>query len=467
MTRQTAKKLLTLSLSVCVAITPVRAQSDVGKHLAIKLSDLVSSPVMLLPDLLPEVEGAAKNDPTTTLSMSELVRQGLLLSPQLQQTQAQYEAARSAGKVARAELLPSFSLRYASGPEASRASGQPHDHHRQQVSTLRLTQPVHNASLTHEWRSSSETEDAAKFRMQSATDNVVLSVVRATIDLSAARLVLDFSNIQLAQLQNILDYLETRAKAGASSASDLERAKSRVYTARQTRLEQQAAYRNAFNELRRLTQQSPRAIRLPEMADLPRIEIPRDALKDLALQRNPDILAALRDIRAQQARVDAQWSKYKPQIGLSLEYDDSRNVRGVNGPNKDMRALIVANWAFSLGGKEWHLAEQAMAELRQKQAKLEDEKQRLLQALDSDITLFDSAGFRVETAQLEQEAAGKVIAAIEAQLSTGRLGSLLDALDASERFFASRQRLVQAIAQNMKAHAQLLARIGQLGDLQP
>jgi outer membrane protein TolC len=296
---------------------------------------------------------------------------------------------------------------------------------------------------------------------------VVLSVVRATIDLSAARLVQDFSNVQLAQLQNILDYLDTRAAAGASSASDLERAKSRVFTARQTRMEQQAAYRNAINELQRLTQQDPRAIRLPAIDDFPAIQAQGQPIKDMALQRNPDILAAQMDVDAQQAKVNAEWSKYKPVIGLSLEYDDSRNVRGINGPGKDIRLLVVANWAISLAGKERHLAEQAMAELRQKEAKLEDEKQRLLQAVDGDTTLFESAAFRVETAQLEQEAAGKVITAIEAQLTSGRLGSLLDALDASERFFASRQRLVQAIAQNLKAHAQLLARIGQLGDLQP
>lgn len=465
MISQNAKKLLTISLVSCLVNPVAWAQGNTLKSPIIKLSDLARSPVLLLPRL--DSEGMLFSVDAMPLSLPELVRQGLLRSPQRQQIQAQYEAAKSATKAAGAELLPNFSMRFATGPEKSRAVGQDENNHRQQVSTVRLTQPLYNPSLRHEWRSSEETESAARLRLQSATDNVVLSVVRATIDLSAARLVLDFSNVQLAQLQNILDYLETRALAGASSASDLERAKSRVYSARQTRLEQQASYRNAFNELRRLTQQSPRAIRLPDMADFPGIEIQHGALKEMVLARNPDILAAQRDILSQQAKLDAQWSKYKPQIGLSLEFDDSRNVRGVNGPNKDARALIVANWAFSLGGKEWYLAEQAMAELRQKEAKLEDEKQRLLQALDSDTTLFESAAFRVETAQLEQEAAGKVMTAIEAQLSTGRLGSLLDALDASERFFASRQRLVQAIAQNMKAHSQLLARVGQLGDLQP
>jgi len=53
------------------------------------------------------------------------------------------------------------------------------------------------------------------------------------------------------------------------------------------------------------------------------------------------------------------------------------------------------------------------------------------------------------------------------QLRIGRLGSLLDALDASERYFQARQRLAQSIGQNIKAHAQILQRTGQLRELQP
>lgn len=464
MTQDIAKKNALLMLCAMVITSTALAQS---RQATVKLSDLTASPVLQLTDIQNKKDSGKDTTDSQALTMSQLVRQGLSSSPQLRQSQAQVAAARSARKSAGADLLPSFSLRFASGPETSRTSGQAADNHRQQVSTIRLTHPLYNANLTHELHSSRDLESAATLRLQAANDNMVLTVARATIDLSAAHLVLDFSNIQLAQLQNILDFQETRTQAGAASGSDLERARSRVYNARQTRLEQQASYRNAFNELRRLTQLNPSAIRLPEMADFPTLDIEQNALKELALQRNPELMAAALELQAHQSRLKGHWARYQPQIGLSLEYDDSRNVRGVNGPSKDVRALIVATWALSLGGKEKHMAEQALAELHQKEAQIEDEKQRLLQALDSDWTLFESAAIRVETAQLEQEAAAKVISAIEAQLRSGRLGSLIDALDASERFFASRQRLVQAIAQNMKAHAQLLARAGQLGDLQP
>ena len=451
----------------CLLSWPMGASADNGPASLIRLADLAGGEVIALPAPDGQVDALGLPSSQSAVNLAELVRLGLGLSPQIRQSQAQLDAARSARKVAQADWMPSFSLRHATGPEASSSAGAATDKHRYRVSTVRLTQPLYNAPLTQEWRYSTENEAAAQSRSVGASDNVANAVVRSTVDLSAARLVLDFSNVQLAQLQSILDYLEERVKAGASSASDLERAKSRVYAARQTRMEQQAAYRTAAFELKRWVQQTPQALRLPTISDFPQLPPNSAELKALALERNPEILALQRDMAAQQARVDAEWSKYKPVVGFSLEHDESRNVRGVNGPNTDVRALLVINWAMSLGGKEWHQAQQALAELQQKEARLEDEKQRLAQALDIDLTLLESANFRVQTAQLEQVAAGKVMEAVQEQLRSGRLGSLLDALDASERFFASRQRLVQAIAQNLKAHAQLLTRIGQLGDLRP
>lgn len=245
---------------------------------------------------------------------------------------------------------------------------------------------------------------------------------------------------------------------------DLERARTRVLNARQTRIEQQAAYRGASQELARLTSLSPQAIQLPDVARFPAIPANAAQSHALALVQNPEILALKSDIEAQQSRVKAEMSKYLPVVGLSLERDVSKNVQGTNGPHTDTRALVVVNWATSLGGKEWFQAEQARSEMRAREAKLTDESQRLTQAIEADHALLQSAVLRMQTAQQEQTSASTVVDAVAEQLQIGRLGSLLDALDASERYFQARQRLAQAIGQNIKAHAQILQRIGQLRD---
>jgi outer membrane protein TolC len=261
-----------------------------------------------------------------------------------------------------------------------------------------------------------------------------------------------------------MTYLENRAAAGASSQADLERARTRVFGARQTRLEQQTSYRNALVELQRLTGSPTQALELPSIQQFPALKMDRNELNEVALTQNADIRALQRDVDAQELRVKAELARYQPVVGLSLEHDSSKNVQGTNNRHTDTRALVVVNWATSLGGKEWYQSQVASAELRQREARLTDEKQRLSQALDADLALLESSKLRIGAAQLEQASAARVVEAVDEQLRTGRLGSLLEALDASERYFGARQRLTLAVAQTLKAHAQILQRTGQLSD---
>lgn len=440
-----------------------RALELAGK---VDFSELAKWQVIALPSLeMGDVAAIGKDKPATGASLKQLVERGLSVDPLLQQARAQQESLQAQRKVARAELLPNLTLRHAQGPERSEttaSSAANPDRHDYSVSTVRLTQPIYNRFLQQDHQAALQAEDAAGMRFRNAQESTILSVIRASVDVASARLILDFSDAQLEQLQGILTYLENRAAAGASSLADLERARTRAYNARQTRLEQQAAYRNALFELERLTGLRPQAMELPSLEVLPRLQGNRQALVDLAFASNAAILALQRDVQAQQLRVTAELARYQPVLGVSLEHDTNRNVQAVTPRRYDSRALIVMTWAASLGGKEWYQAEAASAELRQREARLRDEKQRLAQAIEADYSLLESGLLRMAAAQLEQTSAARVVDAVAEQLRTGRLGSLLEALDASERHFGARQRLTQAIAQTIKSQAQLLQRTGQL-----
>jgi outer membrane protein TolC len=104
--------------------------------------------------------------------------------------------------------------------------------------------------------------------------------------------------------------------------------------------------------------------------------------------------------------------------------------------------------------------------LTNRQARIDEETQRALQSADADFALLQSATLRLQSAQSEKEAATRVVNAVQEQLRTGRMGSLLDALDASERLFAARQRVLQTLAQQMQAQAQLARRLGALSPMQ-
>jgi outer membrane protein TolC len=317
-----------------------------------------------------------------------------------------------------------------------------------------------------EFDSSRQTKDASSLRLQSMREATALAATRATIDLAVARITLNFSDSQLEQLNKILSYLEARASAGASSQADLERARTRVLAARQTRIEQQTNYRNAMFELNRLTGNMPTALQLPFLQLLPALPDNYGQIRQYVKDQNLDLLALRKEVSAQRSAVSGEYSKYLPVFGVSLEKDTTENVRGTNPPWNDTRALAVMTWNVSLGGKEYYSAQQAGAELRNREAKLDDETQRLSQATEADIALLQSTALRLQAAEAEQASALTVVNAVDEQLKSGRIGSLLEALDASDRLFGARFRLTQALGQQMKAHAQLLSRLGLLSDVQ-
>jgi outer membrane protein len=401
------------------------------------------------------------------LSLPDLVKIGLNYSPVMQQAQASFESAEAQANIARAELLPSVSARHSEGPESSETKANGLDGHNYQVSSFRLTQPIFNAALIKDYMGTSKTQDAAELRMQANRETTALATIKATTDLAAARLILNFSDDLLAQLGKILSYLETRASAGAASQAELERARTRVFSARQTRIEQQTNYRNALLEVVRLTGVTPKKLELPSIAQYQKLPATNAELQQQVLDANYDLRSLRRDVDAQEDSVHKEYGKLMPVVGVSLERDQSTNVRGTQPIQTDNRALLVMTWNASLGGKELYAANQAKAELRKVKARLDEETQRTTRGVDADYALLQSASLRIKVAEEERRAATKVVSAVEEQLRSGRLsGTLLEALDACERLFLAKQHQAQSLAQQMQAQSQLLKRLGVLSDIQ-
>ena len=275
----------------------------------------------------------------------------------------------------------------------------------------------------------------------------------------------EHSNEQLANFSRLLDYVQARAQTGAASAADLERTRTRVLLARQTRIEQQANYKNALLELQRLTGQNPAALVLPYLNQLPALPATLGEIRRVAWSQNNELRTLRADIEAQRKTVAASTQRLLPVVNLSLEQDRSQNVRGVNPRQTDERVMGIATWDLSLGGREIYAQRAAASELNNRQAKLTEQGERLMQQVDADFAVLQSATLRVTAGQAEQLASAAVVASVNQQLSIGRIGSLLEALDAYERHFAARQRLTQTLSQQMQAQAQLLARMGVLSDL--
>lgn len=399
-------------------------------------------------------------------TMSEIVNEGLTFSPVFRRAQAQLDNATARRKQARADLLPVLSTSLKGGHARVKTEGvEERSSSAYRTSLTRLTQPVYNPTYFHNLSSSQSNELSSDYRLEAARETVVMSLIQATANLAATRIVTTFADEQETQLNDVFRYLETRAQAGASSNADLERARTRVLAARQTRIELQANYKSALYEMERLLGEVPKAIWLPFLNQLPALPQTKEELRSLMEAHNTELKALKEDLVAQQSLVSAEHGKMLPSLALSAEHDTQRNISGPTAMQTDKRLVLVMNWAFSLGGKEIYGAQEAKAELRNRQARYEEEHRRMEQMLEADFALLQSATQRITTGESEQRAAEAVVAAVREQLQSGRIGSLLDALDAFDRLFSARNRQVQALSQQMVAQAQLLRLIGMLSQI--
>ena len=397
----------------------------------------------------------------TTWGLPDIVAEGLQVSPAQKQVQANLAIAQSQKDQAVADWYPSGSVRLAAGGTTASPGDLSDSGYRNH--SLRLTQPVFNRGLNNNLISAQRTLEAAQLRRTDNLQAVALSLTQATVNLAAARLTINFADEQENQLINVLRYLELRAQAGATSQADLERARTRVAAAKQTRLDQQAAYKSSLFEVDRLIEQTPTALRLPFLNQLPALPATQNELLTLVRQNSAAVQALERDVQAQQAVVAAQKAKLLPTFGMSLERDIQKNLSGAaTSVSSYNRLLGVMNWQASLGGKEIYAADEAQAELRKRQSKLDEESRKLEQSVSSDFASLQSATLRISAADTEQRAALAVTDAVQAQLKSGRIGNLLEALDASDRLFAARSRQIQALAQQFAAQSQLLRQLGLL-----
>lgn len=465
------KRMLKRKAEAALADAPRQIFTPDFSRQRMTLASIAGRPVVDLPVLemndsvAPTPVAQTTVDRMQAMSLADLVSIGLSYSPVMEQVQAQLTNAMAKSKQVRSDLLPNLSTRYAQGPENSRTTAGV-DKHTTQTTTIRLAQPLFNLPVISDWHASLSEERAANWRVHASRETVALSVAQATINLATARMVLDYSDEQLKQFSQLLDYVQARAQTGITSTADLERTRTRVLLARQVRIEQQAQYKNALLELTRLTGQSPEALQLPYLNQLPALPATQGELRRVAKDSSYDLRVLREEIEAQRQIVTSQKSKLLPVLGVSLEHDSSQNVRGVNARQTDNRLMAVMTWQMSLAGKELYAVDAASSELSNREAKLSEEIERILQGVDADFASLQSATLRVTAGQAEQLASGAVVESVNAQLRTGRLGSLLEALDAYERHYASRQRLAQTLSQQMQAQAQLLRRIGQLSQLQ-
>src|SRR5450830_1096051 len=282
---------------------------------------------------------------------------------------------------ARALLLPNLSVRYSRGREISSPSSvidpltgaaAEESAHIRTDKSITLRQPILDLPSTYDWQRRKEVINSRQESLRGSQADAWLSTVTAYLGLTTSRLIADLSLGYEKQLNQLFDYVDKRANAGASSGSDRQRVLARTLQARAARSQQESAHAAASVEFLRLTNIAPEQIRLPDRADMGVIPNTVGEAIKIAMENSPDIGSLRAELKAAELDQNVARAKFGPRFDIELSKLTTNNAGGPAGLQEDTRAMVVMNWNLLNGSGDYYLTNEKKARLDEVKYRLDD-----------------------------------------------------------------------------------------------
>lgn len=401
-------------------------------------------------------------------SLLESIRSGRSFSRESLAASARIEQAKAQTGQVFATLLPSVTLHANYGMETSQPSvaidkttgnAVASDTHSRTDAALTVRQPLFDLASFRDWSRREVIEKAREESYRVSDGDAYISAVNAYLSLVSSRLQTDMTREFEAQLNELLVYVEKRAKAGAASNSDMARVRARSQATLSSRLEQESAHAAAGIEFVRLTNLVPKKVRIPLLDDVGVSLLPSsfDTAVTAAMKSNPEIAALAAELQAAELDRAAIKGRYMPRVDAEYTYNYSLHAGGATNSSgqKDQRIMAVLNWNLFSGGADYKTGVERTARHKELQYRLDDQRRRVIQTLSANYATLATTRERITSGYQELTSISTAAEAMSKRMLSGNQ-SLLDLLDVYDRFYQVRTRLVSLHVLEMSTVAQLV-----------
>ncbi|EJE4197641.1 TolC family outer membrane protein [Vibrio cholerae] len=400
------------------------------------------------------------------ISLEESVAFAMDYSPEVLAQYARYQSAIRDGDVANGNNLPQVNLYGAVGYEETRYNSGTYVDSDDRGMTrselgLKISQLLFDGFSTRSNvdRLGYEAE-AARLTLISRAENVSLDVVKIYLELLKAQTMLQLTERNVREHQEIYQNVLDKTQKGLSSNSDLAQIAARVATA-------QSSLISAQNNLFDLQTQFLRQVGRPAKGLVDPIF--DDALLphsvETAIQQgvdnHPEIKAAMLDMEAARQEVRREKGGYYPEVKLELHANRNENVGNAKGPDEDARVMLTVDYdlfnGFSTNARvessAWRVEEARAIRLRAEREVREGTQLawNAYEMLDKQMQLLQQ---NVDAAKIAE------LGYIQ-QFNVGRR-SLLDVLDAKVEVFFARRNYMNAQYDHTLAAYRLFNAMGML-----
>jgi len=298
------------------------------------------------------------------------------------------------------------------------------------------------------------------YRVFDNAESLALDAVIANMEVFRQRELLFLAEENAKAHRDILSSLQEREEGGAGSVGDVKQTQARLSMAQASIEKTRSALQAALNEYQRLTGVLPGKIAL---APYPQNLIPAslDEMTAQAIGNNPKINAAGEDVNAETERINIAKANYHPYVYAELSSSYSDGVENQEYWERTDAAMVRFNWNLFNGGSDVAAHKATKARKRQAQA----DKYDLTLAVENETkttwaqykSSLNEVKEYTEAVQYNRDTKGIYLE----QFGVAQR-SLLDVLDSENEVFQSASQLVTSSVNEQIAAYKLLALSGNL-----
>lgn len=408
---------------------------------------------------------AAPGAAQQAFTINDAILQAVQTNPGVGEATANRRATESELRQSQGVLLPQVRLEASAGPEKLKRfiTPAPVDNgewKRGREGSVVVRQLLFDgfASINQIWRNAARV-DAAAARVHERTELIALDAAEAYVDVARYTRLVALARENLTAHERILSNVKARYSGGRSGEGDLQQALERVAAAEAVLAEFRTSLDDARAKYRKSVGLEPFNLRFP--GRLPAMPKSKDESLAVALQYNPTIRAAQKDVDAARYDFRSTAGAFVPNVSLEGRLERGADSVTYDGWRNEASGKVVVSWDIFRGGQDsWKRAEAAerMTEQTMRHARLQREA---FEALDKAWAARTITAERAAALAREVEAARKVVASYAKEYELGQR-TLIDLLNSQNQFFNATVSLVSTRGVTVFADYQLLAAMGQL-----
>lgn len=325
---------------------------------------------------------------------------------------------------------------------------------------LSVTQNIYNGGGTQAAIAGAEADVlAARADLDTTEQTILLDVVTAYMNVLRDQAVVELSRQNTVRLERQLEAARDRFNAGVATLTDVAQAESRLARARSDLLSAEgdlAVSRAVFEQVVGI----PATDLTPPSLE-PTLPAGREEAKEMAVERNPAVRAALFARRSALHAIDEQTADLLPDVDLtaSARRNWDEQARGTQGTRLQLSAQVTV----PIYQRGFETSEVRQAKMSAAQAAQQIEEARR-QALEEALSAWESYRAVVSTISAIREEVRAAEIALEGVREEELVGqrTLLDVLDAEQELLDANVSLVEAQRDETVARFELIAAVGAL-----